>query len=41
MDDSGSETSAQFTDLGDAVQAVARHMARCGVYEIRVSYLAS
>ncbi len=40
MDDSGSEARAEFTDLGDAVQAVARHMARSGVYEIRVSYLA-
>jgi AAA ATPase domain len=37
----GLEVSDSFTDLGEAVQAVARHMARVGVYDIRVSYLAS
>jgi hypothetical protein len=40
-DDCGLEVSDLFTDLGEAVQAVARHMARSGVYEIRVAYLAS
>jgi hypothetical protein len=40
-DDCGLEVSALYTDLGQAVQAVARHMARRGVYEIRVAYLAS
>jgi hypothetical protein len=39
-DDCGLEISDLFTDLGEAVQAVARHMARTGVYEIRVAYLA-
>jgi|HubBroStandDraft_4_1064222.scaffolds.fasta_scaffold4349750_1 hypothetical protein len=39
-DDCGLEVSDPFLDLGEAVQAVARHMARTGVYEIRVSYLA-
>jgi hypothetical protein len=40
-DDCGLEVSDSFTDLGQAVQAVARHLARAGVYDIRVSYLAS
>lgn len=40
-DDCGLKVSDSFTDLGEAVQAVARHMARTGVYDIRVSYLAS
>lgn len=39
-DDSGREVSEQFTDVGLAVQAVARHMARSGVYEIRICYVA-
>jgi hypothetical protein len=39
-DDCGLEVSDLFMDLGQAVQAVARHMARTGVYEIRVAYLA-
>ena len=39
-DDCGLEVSDLFTDLGQAVQTVARHMARTGVYEIRVAYLA-
>jgi len=38
-DDSGREVSGTFTDLGLAVQAVARHMARSGVYEIRICYV--
>jgi hypothetical protein len=40
VDDCGLEVSDLFTDLGEAVQAVARHMARMGIYEIRVAYLA-
>lgn len=40
-DDSGLEVSDSYTDLGEAVQAVARHMACAEVYDIRVSYLAS
>jgi hypothetical protein len=39
-DDCGLEVSDLFTDLGEAVQAVARHMARTGVYEIQIAYLA-
>lgn len=39
-DDCGLEVSDLFTDLGETVQAVAGHMARTGVYEIRVAYLA-
>ena len=37
-DDIGTEDSREFTDLSEAVQAVARHMARVGVYEIHVAY---
>jgi hypothetical protein len=39
-DDCGLEAIDHFFDLGEAVQAVARHMARTGVYEIKVAYLA-
>lgn len=39
-EDNGREISGHFTDLGEAVHAVASHMARDGVYEIRVCYLA-
>jgi hypothetical protein len=39
-DDIGTEDSREFTDLSEAVQAVARQMARTGVYEIYVAYQA-
>jgi hypothetical protein len=39
-DEIGTEDSGEFTDLGEALQAVARHMARTGVYEINVAYQA-
>ena len=39
-DDIGTVDSREFTDLSEAVQAVARHMARIGVSEIHVAYQA-
>lgn len=39
-DDIGTEDSREFTDLSEAVQVVARQMARTGVYEIHIAYQA-